>query len=77
MIDMTASEAAKRVKIGAYLLPARLRTFVRIRKLGGVAVGIFIGLLSGLLVTAISKLSDTVLAVLFDIQFDAHLSATG
>ena len=40
-------------------------------------VAIVIGLLVGLLVAAISKLSEVAHALLFDIPFDAHLSATG
>ena len=36
-----------------------------------------IGLLSGLLVAAISKLSEIAHGLLFDIPFDSHLSATG
>jgi hypothetical protein len=40
-------------------------------------VAIVIGVLSGLLVAAISKLSAIAHSLLFDIPFDAHLSATG
>ena len=40
-------------------------------------VAIVIGLLSGLLVSAISILSEIAHGLLFDIPFDAHLSATG
>ncbi|HEX2634187.1 MAG TPA: chloride channel protein [Bradyrhizobium sp.] len=60
-----------------YLLPAALRNFVRHRETGVVSVGIVIGLLSGLLVAIISKLSQATHALLFDIPGDAHLSATG
>lgn len=60
-----------------YLLPAALRNFVRNRETGVVLVAVLIGLLSGLLVAAISKLSQVFHAVLFDIPFDGHLSATG
>jgi CIC family chloride channel protein len=60
-----------------YLLPAALRNFVRHRESGVVSVGIVIGLLSGLLVAIISKLSQATHALLFDIPGDAHLSATG
>lgn len=60
-----------------YLLPAALRNFVRHRETGVVSVGIVIGLLSGLLVAIISKLSQATHALLFDIPSDAHLSATG
>ncbi|MBR0693217.1 chloride channel protein [Bradyrhizobium lablabi] len=60
-----------------HLLPAPLRNFVRSRETGLVAVAIVIGLLSGLLVAAISYLSQVTHALLFDIPLDAHLSATG
>lgn len=73
-----ASEAKKPAAAGATaLLPAPIRNFVRARESGLVAIGIVIGLLSGLLVAIISKLSQAAHAVLFDIPFDAHLSATG
>ena len=60
-----------------YLLPAVLRNFVRNRETGVVFVAVTIGLLSGLLVAAIAKLSQLFHAVLFDIPYDAHVSATG
>ncbi|MDA9531423.1 chloride channel protein [Bradyrhizobium sp. CCBAU 25338] len=59
------------------LLPLFLRNFVRNRETGPVLVGIVVGLLSGVLVAAISSLSQLFHALLFDIPFDAHLSATG
>ncbi|MGY4477120.1 chloride channel protein [Bradyrhizobium sp. USDA 3364] len=59
------------------LLPAPLRNFVRSRETGLVTVAIVIGLLSGLLVAAISHLSQVAHALLFDIPLDGHLSATG
>lgn len=59
-----------------YLLPAGLRNFVRTRETGVVAVAVVIGLLSGLLVAIISRLSQIAHALLFDIPYDAHLSAT-
>ena len=59
-----------------YLLPAALRNFVRNRETGVVAVAVVIGLLSGLLVAIISRLSQIAHALLFDIPYDAHLSAT-
>nr|WP_094975607.1 chloride channel protein [Bradyrhizobium symbiodeficiens]AWM06112.1 chloride channel protein [Bradyrhizobium symbiodeficiens] len=62
---------------GIRLLPLFLRNFVRHRETGLVLVAIVIGLLSGLLVAAISSLSQAFHALLFDIPFDAHLSATG
>src|ERR1700710_1104698 len=70
-------EPAKKPAAAGYLLPASLRNFVRSRETGVVAVAIVIGLLSGLLVAAISKLSEIAHGLLFDIPFDAHLSATG
>ena len=45
--------------------------------IGSLAVAVVIGFLSGLLVAAISKLSEFAHALLFDIPFDAHLSASG
>jgi CIC family chloride channel protein len=62
---------------GFWLLPAALRNFVRSRETGLVLVSIVIGLLSGLLVGIISSLSEIAHALLFDIPYDAHLSATG
>ena len=62
---------------GIRLLPLFLRNFVRNRETGLVLVGIVVGLLSGVLVAAISSLSQLFHALLFDISFDAHLSATG
>nr|WP_244621185.1 chloride channel protein [Bradyrhizobium symbiodeficiens] len=62
---------------GIRLLPLFLRNFVRSRETGLVLVAIVVGLLSGLLVAAISSLSQVSHALLFDIPFDAHLSATG
>src|ERR1700704_3242530 len=71
-------EPAKKPAVaGYYLLPASLRNFVRSRETGVVTVAIVIGLLSGLLVAAISNLSEIAHGLLFDIPFDAHLSATG
>lgn len=62
---------------GFRLLPLFLRNFVRNRETGLVLVAIVLGLLSGVLVAAISSLSQVSHALLFDIPFDAHLSATG
>jgi CIC family chloride channel protein len=62
---------------GFLLLPAGLRNFVRSREIGLVLVSIVLGLLSGLLVAIISRLSQLAHVLLFDIPFDAHLSATG
>jgi CIC family chloride channel protein len=62
---------------GIRLLPLFLRNFVRNRETGLVLVAIVVGLLSGVLVAAISSLSQASHALLFDIPFDAHLSATG
>ena len=70
-------DSAKKAHATAYLLPAGLRNFVRNRETGVVSVAILTGLLSGLLVAAISKLSAVAHALLFDIPYDAHLSATG
>jgi CIC family chloride channel protein len=69
--------AKKPVVAGYYLLPANLRNFVRNRETGVVTVAIVIGLLSGLLVAAISKLSELAHGLLFDIPFDSHLSSNG
>jgi len=60
-----------------YLLPASLRNFVRNRDTGVVLVAIVIGVLSGLLVAIIAALSEIIHALLFNIPFDARLSATG
>src|SRR5689334_23353246 len=62
---------------GIRLLPLFLRNFVRNRETGLVLVAIVVGFLSGVLVAAISSLSQVSHALLFDIPFDAHLSATG
>ena len=77
MTYVTAPDAAKKASAAGYLLPVALRNFVRNRETGLVAVGIVIGLLSGLLVAIISELSQLAHALLFDIPFGAHLSATG
>ncbi len=78
MTVIAAPEATKKVTTGpSLLLPLGLRNFVRNRETGVVAVAVVIGLLSGLLVAAISKLSEFAHALLFDIPFDAHLSASG
>jgi CIC family chloride channel protein len=69
--------AKKPAVAGYYLLPMGLRNFVRSRETGVVAVAIVIGLLSGLLVAAISELSEIAHGLLFDIPLDSHLSATG
>ena len=75
---MSPADTAKQARAsGYYLLPAALRNFVRSRETGLVLVAIVIGLLSGLLVAGISKLSVVAHALLFDIPFDAHLSSTG
>src|ERR1700710_1315644 len=71
------SDTTRKSTAAGYLLPAAMRNFVRARETGLVLVAIVIGVLSGLLVAAISKLSEIAHAVLFDIPFDAHLSATG
>ncbi|MTV11799.1 MULTISPECIES: chloride channel protein [Bradyrhizobium] len=73
-----ATNAAKPAPApGTRLLPQFLRNFVRNRETGLVLVGIVVGLLSGVLVAAISGLSQASHALLFDIPLDAHLSATG
>ena len=74
--------AAPEIKRGSaasatYLLPLGLRNFVRNFETGLVSVAIVIGLLSGLLVAAISHLSEFTHSLLFDIPWDARLSATG
>jgi CIC family chloride channel protein len=80
MTTIAAPDAAKKTSAAAtatYLLPVALRNFVRNRETGLVAVAIMIGLLCGLLVETISHLSEIAHSLLFDIPFDAHLSATG
>jgi chloride channel protein, CIC family len=77
MTTITPADTTKKSTATGYLLPAALRNFVRARETGLVLVAIVIGLLSGLLVAAISQLSTIAHALLFDIPFDAHLSATG
>lgn len=73
-----ATNAAKPAAApGIRLLPLFLRNFVRNRETGLVLVAIVMGLLSGVLVAAISSLSQLSHALLFDIPFDAHLSASG
>jgi len=62
---------------GRWLLPLGLRNFVRNREIGLVVVAVVIGLLSGLLVAIIWRLSEAAHAVLFDIPFDSRLSANG
>src|SRR5258708_5661909 len=59
-----------------FLLPHSLRNFVRQRELGVVLTAVFIGFLSGMLVVAISKLSQLTQAFLFAIPVEAHLDAT-
>ncbi len=73
MTDAPSLEPNKR-PAASYLLPAVLRNFVRSREIGVVAVGIVVGLLSGLLVAAISRLSDLAHAVFFGIPLGARLS---
>jgi len=63
--------------VTGYLLPVALRNFVRNRETGVVMVAIVIGVLSGLLVAIIAALSELTHSLLFDIPFDARLSATG
>lgn len=58
-------------------LPAVVRNFVRNREIGLVMVAVVIGLLSGLLVAIIWRLSEFAHAVLFNIPFDTRLSANG
>jgi CIC family chloride channel protein len=78
MTVVTPTDSARKpAASGYYLLPAGLRNFVRSRETGVVSVAIVVGLLSGLLVAAISKLSEVAHALFFDIPFDAHLSSTG
>ncbi len=68
---------APKSPVTSYLLPAGLRNFVRHRDSGVVTVGIVIGVLSGLLVAIIAALSELTHSLLFNIPFDARLSATG
>ena len=77
MTYVAPSDGANKPHLAGYLLPIALRNFVRSRETGVVAVAIVIGLISGVLVAAISELSGVAHAMLFDIPFDAHLSATG
>src|SRR5215213_7268288 len=78
MTYVPSADGAKKANVpGYYLLPAALRNFVRNRETGVASIAVVIGLLSGLLVSAISKLSDLAHAFLFDIPYEAHLSATG
>ena len=77
MTYFAPSDSANKPHVAGYLLPIALRNFVRSRETGVVAVAIVIGLISGVLVAAISQLSNVAHALLFDIPFDAHLSATG
>jgi CIC family chloride channel protein len=78
MTTIAAPDAAKKTSATTiYLLPAALRNFVRNRETGLVTVAIVIGLLSGLLVATISHLSEIAHSLLFDIPYDARLSATG
>lgn len=76
MTYVTPPDAVKKkANTAGYLLPLSLRNFVRNHDTG--VVGIVIGLLSGLLVAIISRLSMVAHALLFDIPFEANLSATG
>ena len=77
MIYVAASDTVKKPNVAGYLLRVALRNFVRNRETGVVMVAIVIELLSGLLVATISKLSEIAHALLFDIPYDAHLSANG
>lgn len=70
-------QLAKPTPATGYLLPASVRNFVRNRDTGVVAAAIVIGLLCGLLVATISSLSELAHSLLFNIPFDAKLSATG
>lgn len=72
---VTPEPTAKPAQTG-YLLPASLRNFVRTRETGVAAVAVVIGLLSGLLVAIISRLSQIAHALLFDIPTTTHLSAS-
>src|SRR6201996_1509326 len=78
-MTLVAAPEVKRTSAAAttYLLPSVLRNFVRNFETGLVTVAIVIGLLTGLLVAAISHLSEISHSLLFDIPFDARLSATG
>jgi|GEM_PF-2078631 len=73
MTYVAPTDGANEPHVAGYLLPIGLRNFVRSRETGVVAVAI--GLISGVLVAAISQLSGVAHALLFDIPFDAHLSA--
>ncbi|MFH0300293.1 chloride channel protein [Bradyrhizobium sp. 31Argb] len=76
MTTLAAPElGAKQSAATGRRLPSGLRNFVRNRETGLVAVAIVVGLLSGLLVVSISKLSQAAHALLFDIPFDEHLSS--
>ncbi|TAI66411.1 chloride channel protein [Bradyrhizobium sp. Leo170] len=76
MTTLAAPEVgAKQSAATGRRLPSGLRNFVRNRETGLVAVAIVVGLLSGLLVVSISKLSQAAHALLFDIPFDEHLSS--
>src|SRR3954465_14068711 len=78
MTYVTSPDSARKANVsGYYLLPGTLRNFVRNRETGVASIAVVIGLLSGLLVSAISKLGESAHALLFDIPYDAHLSATG
>jgi CIC family chloride channel protein len=77
MTSVPVSDNASKPHVAGYLLPVGLRNFVRSRETGVVTVAVMIGLISGVLVAAISELSGVAHALLFDIPFDAHLSATG
>jgi CIC family chloride channel protein len=77
MTTVATPEAARKPATTILLLPTQLRNFVRSRETGLVVVAVVIGLLSGLLVATISKLSEIAHSFLFDIPFDARLSATG
>ena len=78
MTYVPSADGAKKANApGYYLFPAALRNFVRNRETGVASIAVVIGLLSGLLVSAISKLSDLAHAFLFDIPFEAHLSSIG
>ena len=77
MTYVPVSDSVNKPHVAGYLLPIGLRNFVRSRETGVVAVAVMIGLISGVLVATISELSGVAHALLFDIPFDAHLSATG
>src|SRR3954469_25087642 len=78
MTYVTSPDSARKANVsGYYLLPAALRNFVRNRETGVASIAVVIGLLSGLLVSAISRLSEIAHALLFDLPWDARLSASG